>query len=115
MHRTHIRSVEAVPGQGLLLRAPGHRWLHRLADAEASYLRDLFVESLLIPPTGRGGSCIPEQGWNRDQIAQFVGLVVMRAAEAEHCLSLVASYGREPGTFDRDVFWADGQTAGKST
>lgn len=58
---------------------------------------------------------LPEQGWNRDQIAQFVGLVVMRAAEAEHCLSLVASYSREPGTFDRDVFWADGQTAGKST
>lgn len=113
VHRMRIRSVEAIPGEGLLLRVPGSRWLHRLADVDAAYLRDHLVDLPLIPPTRNGGNYIPDQGWRHDQIAHLVGLIVMRAAEAEHLLGIVAASAVKPGTFDREVFGKTGNQLAK--
>lgn len=95
IHRPDIRSVDAVPGEGLILRAQGRRWVHIVSDVDAVYLREQFIETPILPPTGSGGQCIPEMHWRHDQMANLVGLVVMRAAEAEHMLSLVACQSQQ--------------------
>ncbi|WP_125614420.1 hypothetical protein [Specibacter cremeus] len=107
--RAVLRSVEVDAGRGLLLRAPGQRWMHGLSDTDAAFLQELFIETPLIPPRGRDGrSCIPEQGWHHEQLARLVGMTVMQAAEAEHVLGLVAAYGKKEMVFDRGAFGVSG-------
>jgi hypothetical protein len=108
-HRSEIRSVELLPARGLLLRSPGRRWLHVLSDADAVFLHEAIIELPMIPPTGTGGQAIPRTGWRDNQLAHLVGLVVMRAAEAEHNLSLVAALGGAEGDIDWDIFGRSGQ------
>jgi hypothetical protein len=108
IHRTDMRSVELVPGSGLLLRFPGRRWLHAVRDADAAHLRETIIESPLLPPTGSNGQYIPPASWRDDQLARLVGFVVMRAAEAEHGLGLVAAYGEGTDAFDRKMFGVTG-------
>lgn len=109
VHRSDVRSVEVVPAHGLLLRFPGERWLHMVKDADAVYLRETIIESPLLPPRSATGHYIPPKGWQDDQIARLVGFVVMRAAEAEHNLGLVAAYGRAVDDFDRSIFGVTGK------
>lgn len=110
VHRSDVRSVELVPARGLLLRLRGKRWLHVLKDADAAYLRETIIESPLLPPTSATGHYIPPASWRDDQIARLVGLVVMRAAEAEHNLGLVAAYGRSADDFDSSIFGVTGKS-----
>lgn len=109
LHRTTIRSVSVLPEQGLHLVARKGQWLHQVPDTDANYLRDAIINLDLMPPRGKGGQCIPEQDWRHEQLANIVGRIVMRAAEAEHNLSLVAAYGRHPGGFDRGAFGQSGK------
>lgn len=90
--RSQIRSVDAVAGTGLVLRLGlGRQTVHRLGDREAEQFRDLIIEMPITPFNNGGGHVIPEQDWRRDRIARLVGQVVVRAAEAEHMLGVMAS------------------------
>lgn len=108
IHRTDVRSVEAVPGMGLQLRTLGKKWVHRVADADAVFLREFLIEVPLVPPIGHGGLCVPEQHWSHEQVSLLVGRIVIRAAEAEHNLSLVAASAKEED-FDRAIFGQTGK------
>lgn len=48
-------------------------------------------------------------GWRHDQVAHLVGLIVMRAAEAEHMLSLLASVGQKKGSSKGNPFGRSGK------
>lgn len=108
IHRSEIRSVELAPQGGLLFRSARKRWLHVLSDLDANNFREAFIELPLVPPTSAGGLAIPDTNWRDDQLAHMVGLVVMRAAEAEHNLGLVAALGGT-GAFDRTIFGRTGK------
>lgn len=115
IHRNNIRSVEVEPGQGLLLITKvgtfetHQEWLHRVPDHASKYLRDCLIKLTLYPPTGTDGQAIPETDWRHEQLARLVGQIVMRAAEAEHNLSLLAAQVGLSGKFNYQIFGRTGE------
>lgn len=94
--RLGIRSVEVVDGLGLRLVLPDKCWIHCVSGGHANELRSFLIRMPLSTPAGRDGGVIPEQNWQFDRLANLVGKVVIRAAEAEHNLNLIAAYGSGP-------------------
>ncbi|NUL44306.1 hypothetical protein F7P69_03735 [Cellulosimicrobium funkei] len=90
LQRNEVRSVELDSDEGLRFRGRGWQFKHRVSRHDAEYIRESLIEWPYIPPTGTEGQAIPESDWRHERLARMVGQVVMRAAEAEHALSLVA-------------------------
>lgn len=69
------------------------RWVHISPSPSVDYLGKLIDRGSITSPTdsrGSQGRAIPDQGWRMDRLAHLVGLTVIRAAEAEHNLSISA-------------------------
>jgi hypothetical protein len=101
-----VENIDPEPNQRLLLTVRNgvlgmaEEWAHR-TDHNGRYLKDTLIKMTPLPPTGSHNQAIPRSDWRYDEIALMVGKIVMRAAEAENTLSIVAARadGFEPKAF----------------
>lgn len=118
IHRSNIKTVDVAHGQGLWLTthegsfSVPKKWLHQVSDGDAEYIRNCLINFPPAPPIGDNGQVIPEGDWRNEQLSRMVGRIVMRAAEAEHNLGLVAAHAGVSKKINFQIF---GRTGGPLT
>lgn len=88
--REKIRSID-VTGESLVFRLGLEDLLFSVDANEAESLRDTLIKMPIMPVPVRSGSAIQARDWRIERIAGYVGLVVIKAAEVEHVLSIITN------------------------